>query len=101
MSTAITLTSLPAIVTAAGMVLLYGDGAPEALGRVGAAALVAAAFAVVLLPLACFASYTLRFVFLSENTLPTELFVLGPEEPDAIERERAGAAAGRRARAAR
>ncbi|HWH08039.1 MAG TPA: hypothetical protein VNX21_02500, partial [Candidatus Thermoplasmatota archaeon] len=90
MAIAITTTSLPAIVVATLMVLAYGQGAVDALGATGAAALVAGAFGVVLLPLACFASYILRFVFLHQHTLPTDAFVLGPEEPDAVASPRTG-----------
>lgn len=95
MAQAITVTSLPAIVVSAGMVLAYGEGAVDALGRMGAVGLVAAALVVALLPMACFASYVLRFVFLNEHTLPTDSFVLGPESPSVVKRESAGGKARR------
>jgi hypothetical protein len=84
MSIALLTTSLPAVIVAGLMTLSYGEGAVATLGKTGAAALVALALAVVVLPLAEFASYLLRFVFVNENTLPTDAFVLGPEEAQLV-----------------
>ncbi|MEA3200459.1 MAG: hypothetical protein QOE90_1887 [Thermoplasmata archaeon] len=86
MSWAILVATIPSILTAAFMVLAYGDGAISALGRLGAAALVGAALSVVILPLGFFVSYVLRFVFLNEHTLPTDGFVLGPDADDMVQR---------------
>lgn len=88
MSLAITVSTVPSIVTAAFMTLAYGDGFEAAFGRAAAVALVAGALFVVVLPLAVFASYIMRFVFLNEHTLPTASFVLGPEERDVVRQER-------------
>lgn len=85
MSWAILLSTIPSILTAAFMVLAYGEGAVKALGRTGAGALIGLAMSVVILPLSFFVSYVLRFVFLNEHTLPTDGFVLGPEAWDAVE----------------
>lgn len=84
MSAAILVSTLPAVATSISVALLYNEGVPAALGVRGAGALLAAAFAVVLMPLAAFVSYLLRFVFLNRHTLPTEDFVLGPEQPDIV-----------------
>jgi hypothetical protein len=84
MSLHIALATIPAIATAAFMVLAYGDGAVAALGRSGAAVLVALAFSAVLYPLGVFVSYIVRFLFLNQRSLPTDGFVLGPEEPEAV-----------------
>lgn len=80
MTRAILLTTLPAIVTSGAMVLTYGDGLPEAIGTLGAATVVCAAFVVALFPVAAFVSYLLRFVLIHQHTLPTAGFVLGPED---------------------
>lgn len=79
MSIAILLSTLPSIAAATVMVLGYGQGAIDALGALGAAAVVCGALAVVLFPLGCFVSYVLRFLFLNQHTLPTDGFLLGPE----------------------
>jgi hypothetical protein len=84
MSWAIMVSTIPSILTAAFMVLAYGDGAQAALGSVGAGALVGLALSLVMLPLCFFVSYVLRFVFLNEHTLPTDGFVLGPEAWDMV-----------------
>ena len=62
MAMTITLSAIPSVVVAAAMVLVYGKGAVDAFGMLGAGAIVAAALAVVLLPIAMFVSYVLRFV---------------------------------------
>lgn len=84
MSWAILLATLPSLLTAAFMVLAYGEGAVETLGRTGAGVLVGAAMSVTLLPLAIFVSFVLRFVFLNEHTLPADGFILGPEADDVV-----------------
>jgi hypothetical protein len=91
MSLSIALASIPSIATAALMTLSYGEGAVNAWGTWGAAALVALAFAVVLYPMAVFVSFITRFLFLNQHSLPTDAFVLGPEEPDAFDIESHGA----------
>lgn len=85
MSTAILMTSLPAVFVSIGMTLLYNERVVAALGIPFAGILVCAALTVVLLPLAAFVSYLLRFVFINRYTLPTADFVLGPEHPDVVE----------------
>ncbi|GEM_PF-3837224 len=93
MSWAVLLSTIPSVLTATGMVLAYGDGAVDALGRVGAGALVGLALSAVVLPLSFFVSYVLRFVFINEHTLPTDGFVLGPEAFDVVRSSRRGARA--------
>lgn len=88
MSTSILLTSLPALSICAAMLLTYGPGATALWGTLGAGALVAAAIFAAFVPLATFVSYTLRFVFFNEFTLPSGSFVLGPEEPGLVDMER-------------
>lgn len=85
MSVAILVSTLPAVAISVSMALLYGPGVPETIGVRGAGALVCLALGVVLLPLAAFVSYLVRFVFLNRQTLPTEDFVLGPEQPDVVD----------------
>lgn len=94
MSGTILVSALPAVVTAALMVLTYGQGAVDALGRGGAAALVCAALGVVLFPLAAFVSYLMRFIFVNQHSLPTDGFLLGPEAPEAAEEVPSGGARG-------
>lgn len=74
------------------MVLTYGQGAINALGQTGAAGLVCGALFLALFPLAAFVSYLLRFIVVNQHTLPTNGFVLGPEE-DVVARERIGSGA--------
>lgn len=80
MSRTILLGTFPAVVGSALMVLLYGKGAVDAWGEPVAAALVCAMLALALFPLTAFVSYLLRFIVINQNTLPTQGFVLGPEE---------------------
>lgn len=80
MSQAIALTSIGAVVVATGIVLAYEP-------IVGAPLVVAAALAAVLMPLAVFVSYALRFTFVNQHTLPIGHFVLGPENPKALRRD--------------
>ena len=86
MSHGILLTTIPALSVAAAMTLAYGEGAEQALGRLGASALVCAALAACLFPIAIFVSRLLRFVFVNQNSLPTQGFVLGPDEPALLRR---------------
>lgn len=79
MSAGIVVSSFAAILVATSMVLGYGEPWPLSLGTTAAAAIVAFALFVVLLPIAVFVSYALRFVFVNQNTLPIGDFVLGPE----------------------
>lgn len=96
MSTAILASTFPSVVTSALMVLTFGEGAVGALGQHGAEALVCAALALALFPLAIFVSYLLRFLVVNQHTLPTDGFVLGPEEKALLERPPEGTAPGRR-----
>ncbi|HVM46166.1 MAG TPA: hypothetical protein VM582_09545, partial [Candidatus Thermoplasmatota archaeon] len=77
MSQAIALTSIAAVVVATGTVLAYEPSAasPYVLGF---------ALGAVLLPLAVFVSYAMRFTFVNQHTLPIGHFVLGPENPRAL-----------------
>lgn len=84
MSWSIMVSTVPSVLTAAFMVLAYGEGAVKAWGMLGAGVLVGLALSVVMLPLCFFVSYILRFVFLNEHTLPTDGFVLGPEAWDMV-----------------
>lgn len=85
MSSAVLLTTLPAILASVGMVLLYAENVPQAIGIVPAGGLVALALGLALLPIAAIVAYLLRFVFVNQHTLPAEDFVLGPEAPDVVE----------------
>lgn len=78
MSQGIAITSFPAVLVATAMVLAYPEG--------GSLLLAAGAFALVMLPLAVFVSFVLRFIFLHQHTLPLGPFVLGPENPSAAQR---------------
>lgn len=86
MSTQIMLTSFLAVVVAAGMTLAYGQGAVDAFGTTGAAGIVTSALFLVLMPIAIFVSYMVRFVFLNAHTLPIGGFALGPEEEALLSR---------------
>lgn len=85
MSSSVLVSTIPAVVSATAMVLLYDERPLQAWGVVPAGALVAAALVVVLLPLTAIVSHLLRFVFVNQRTLPSEDFVLGPERPDVAE----------------
>lgn len=82
MCSAVLLTTIPAVVSAAGLALLYDPYAVDALGVLRAGLLVSAVLAIVMLPLTAVVSHLLRFVFVNQHTLPAEDFVLGPERPD-------------------
>lgn len=74
MSQGIALTSIVAVVVAALLVLSYERGP-------FAAYAVSGAMFAVLLPLAVFVSYAIRFTFVNQHTLPIGHFVFGPENP--------------------
>lgn len=84
MSVAILVSTLPGVVTAAVMTLTFGQGAVETLGEHGAALLVCVALGIVLFPLACFVSYLLRFLLISQQSIPSTGFLLGPERPGEV-----------------
>lgn len=79
MSIAILVSSVPSLALGAAMTLLYGDGAPAAIGEVPTAILVCVALGVVSFPVSCFVSYLLRFLIVNQHTLPADGFLLGPE----------------------
>lgn len=85
MSSAVLLTTLPAILASVGMVLAYDARLVDAWGTMPAGALVGGALFVTLLPITAIVAYLLRFVFLNQHTLPAEDFVLGPELPDVVD----------------
>lgn len=82
MCSAVLLTTIPAVISAAGLSLLYDQYVVDALGTVRAGLLVSAVLGIVMLPLTAVVSHLLRFVFVNQHTLPAEDFVLGPERPD-------------------
>jgi hypothetical protein len=79
MCIAILASTIPGVAVAAAMTLIYGAGAPAALGEAGTAVLVCGALAIVVFPVACFVSYILRFLIVNQYTLPADGFLLGPE----------------------
>lgn len=96
MSQGIALTSIAAVVVATLVVLAYEPTS-------AAPFVVAGAVATVLLPLAVFVSYALRFTFVNQHSLPLGHFVLGPEDPRAVEgggRKAGGGGKGRRRKGA-
>lgn len=98
----ILLASVPSFLVAYGVATMYGEGLRQAVGVVGAAAFLGLALSVVILPLALFVSYLLRFVFVNQHTLVTSGFVLGPEHPHhPAQGEETGASPGGASRRAR
>lgn len=85
MSSAVLLTTLPAILASVAMVLLYAENVPQTVGILPAGGLVSLALGIALLPITAIVAYLLRFVFINQHTLPAEDFVLGPEAPDVVE----------------
>lgn len=83
MSQGIAISAMLAVATATVLLLAYGpsDQAPFILSAVTL---------VVLSPLAIFVSFAMRFTFLNQHTLPIGHFVLGPENPRAVEARREG-----------
>lgn len=75
----IVVTSFVGIVAAMFIALGYGQDVPLAWGDAVAGGVLAAGLFLITLPVAAFASYTLRFVFLNEHSLPLGEFILGPE----------------------
>lgn len=78
MSQGIAISAMLAVATATILLLSYGPSpvAPYVLSAVTL---------VVLSPLAIFVSFAMRFTFLNQHTLPIGHFVLGPEDPRAVE----------------
>ena len=78
MSQGIALSAILAVASATVLLLSYGPSP-------AAPYVIALSTFLVLSPLAIFVSFAMRFTFLNQNTLPLGHFVLGPENPRAVE----------------
>ena len=81
MSQGIALSAILAVAAATVLLLSYGPSPWAPL-------ILALATLLVLSPLAIFVSFAMRFTFLNQHTLPIGHFVLGPENPRAVETPR-------------